>query len=543
MSSPVPPPAARGERGIVLVAAVLIVLLGSVLAFSFMATTVGERSLSSNVQVARGSLYSADAGVRAAQQELANLARVRVNDLALQYAGAGPMITRPDTLLPATLTLTSASPRFNALMSVAFADSDLADSAQVYDYAYTVTATGNLGPLGARRIESRGLLRVSASRGSFADFLMFTHIHTMANGSPIWFTSSGLFDGRMHTNGQFRFAYQPTFMDLISSANGKAWFYNKGKPVELAADNNGTVDVPSLLGGFDRGAPVINLPPNSYGQQNAALGYSPGSTTPPTNAQINQAIGNGGGSGTPPNGIYLPNSGGALTGGIYVQGNLDQCVVRIDSLGRQVYALRQGSTTRTMFVDRSANLTTIVSGGISQTYTGTPRGVLYTTGGIQDLRGPDRVNGQPSPALADGTQLLIAAAGDVVLQGDVTCHDYDYGQSVLGIYSSGGSVRVGTGAPNDMYLDAYVMATGAQGAFSVDSYGYGSPRGTFHLRGGMVATYYGAFYTFDANGVLRTGYARDFHYDRRGLIPPYYPTAPRLIPNQPSARTTSWKEM
>ena len=70
-------------------------------------------------------------------------------------------------------------------------------------------------------------------------------------------------------------------------------------------------------------------------------------------------------------------------------------------------------------------------------------------------------------------------------------------------------------------LDAFVMATNStNGAFTVDNYGSGSPRGTFHLRGGSVTNFYGAFYTFNSDGSLKTGFARDFHYDRRGLIPP-----------------------
>jgi len=52
----------------------------------------------------------------------------------------------------------------------------------------------------------------------------------------------------------------------------------------------------------------------------------------------------------------------------------------------------------------------------------------------------------------------------------------------------------------------------------------------------------------DANGIpLKdpvTGYTRSFHYDRRGLIPPLYPTVPNsLTPDTPSARTIAWKEI
>jgi hypothetical protein len=59
----------------------------------------------------------------------------------------------------------------------------------------------------------------------------------------------------------------------------------------------------------------------------------------------------------------------------------------------------------------------------------------------------------------------------------------------------------------------------------------------------MVTRYYGAFYTFDTSGKLKTGYARDFHYDRRGLVPPYYPSTNLFNADDPSARTLVWKEI
>jgi len=535
-------PDVRGERGVALLAAVLTVMLVAVLALAFMNTMRGERAQSSNVQVARGSLYAADAGVRAAQQQLANLARTKLDSLAVLYAGSGSIIKAPGTFFPAgDILLNASQPKFSAVTTIAWADSDLSDSAQVYNYRYTVTSTGEAGAFGSRVIQSQGLLRVSASRGTFADFLVFTNQHQMADGSPIWFSSSSHFDGRVHTNTEFRIAYQPTFEDLISSVNQRAWFYNLGSSLELDSDNNGSIDVPNLYGGFQRGAPNIPLPPTSYAQQNAALGFNPHSLVPPSNFEINQALGLPG-SGPPPNGIYVPHVGSTLTGGIYVQGNLGSCTMSTDTLGRQIYTMTQSGQQRTITVDYSLG-TTAVSDGITETtYTGTPRGSLYTNGAINGLGGPGRVNGEVVPALADGTQLLITARDDIILVDDMVYAHYDTGHSVLGLYSDDGSVRVGTSCPNDMHLDAFVLAAGDYGEFTVDGFNSGSPRGAFHLRGGAVEQFYGAFYQFDSDGNLKSGYGRDFHYDRRGLVPPFYPTTPLLIPNVPAARTLAWKE-
>lgn len=537
------------ERGIALVSALLVLVLISVVGVTFMATSVSERAMSSNVHVARASLISADAGVRAAQQVLANTARTRLNNYIAVYAGSGPIVTNPDSLFPTgTYTATSTSPPFSATATVAWADTQLTQQAQSYDYRYTITSTGTFGNAGMRQVQSTGLLRVSAQRTTFAQYLVFTDKHTTPSGGAIWFSSDARFDGKVHTNGEFRFAYQPEFQDLVTSHHNKAWYYNKGNPKELAANNNGTIDVPDFYGGFNRGAPTVSLPPNSYDQQAAALGL-PQTGTAPSNTLINTQLGTGAGSGSPPNGVYLVNSGGAVTGGIYIQGNLDRMLCTADTVNnRQIYTLQQGGVTKTITVNPGTNTTTVTVGASSTTYTGVPQGITYCNGQISDLRGPDRVSGTPPPALLDGQGLLIAAKDDIVIQRDITMDNYQNGTAVLGIYSSGGDVRVGTGAPNDMYLDAYVMAVGGMttgnGAFTVDNYNSGSPRGTFHLRGGMITQYYGAFYTFYSNGTLKTGFARDFKYDRRGLVPPFFPTTPLFAQtNLPSARTLAWKEL
>lgn len=546
---PRPLPATSNERGIALVAAVLVVLLSSVMVVTFMSNTVGERAVSSNVQTAKTSLYAADAGVRTQQQLLANYAGTQLAAKITQWTNngaTGPVITQPDSLFNGgPMSTSSSNPPFNASGTIRWLDSVIADSAQVYNYLYTIQSAGSVGTTGRRNVQAQGILRVSATRGSFANYLIFTNTHTSASGSSIWFTSSVNFDGHVHTNTRLRFAYQPTFQDNVTSVSTTAEYYNNGGTVKnLNANNNGTIDVPNFYGGFDRGQPNVPLPTNSYNQQSAALGLS-STGSAPTNAQINTAIG-ASGSGTPANGIYLPNTGSAITGGIYVQGSLDQMKMWTDTTTNvQYYRLVQGSTTKTITVNPSSNTTTVqVGSGTPTVYTGTPRGIAYVNGGIADLRGPDRVSGTPPPALATGTKLLITTKDDVVIQRDVTMDDYNAATNVLGIYSTTGSVRIGSSAPADCNLDAYVMAIGSSGEFKVDNYDSGSPRGTFHLRGGVVASYYGAFFTFNSsNGALKTGYARDFRYDRRGLVPPYYPTTTRFNANIPSARTLAWKEI
>lgn len=531
------------QDGIALVTAVLMLLLMSVLGATFMVISLSERSSSSNVQTARMATHAADAGVRTAQQELANVARARLDSLTLAWSGSGPLVASPASLFPVgPITISSTNPKFQATASVAFVTSDTSSASQTFDYRYTIRSEGLGGFAGQRNIESTGILRVSASRGSFTDYLVYTNQHTSTSGGAIWFTSNTNFDGRVHTNGKFRFAWQPTFHDLVTSVSSTAMYNNDGDPVELAANSNGTLDVPHFYGGFDRGSANVALPTNAFGQMSAALGLPAASTARPNNSDVNLRIGAGTNSSSPADGIYLPNSLGALTGGIYVHGDLDRCALSIDGSGRQVYFLQQGGTTRTITVDRAANRTYVDSGTGPVSYNGVPQGVLYVEGSIDDLRGPDRVGGEVVPALATGTRLLITAEDDIRIERDITCDNYEAATNVLGLFTTNGGVHVGGTAPDNMKLDAYVMAAGSSGVFAVDNHNMGDPRGLFQLRGGMVTEFYGAFGTFNQAGIT-SGYGRDFHFDRRGLVPPYFPMTNRYTADIPSARTVTWIEV
>jgi hypothetical protein len=209
---------------------------------------------------------------------------------------------------------------------------------------------------------------------------------------------------------------------------------------------------------------------------------------------------------------------------------------------RQYYQISVGPNHESFEIDRVANVTRVwdknsIGGAPDHVYAGVPNGVVYASGGINNLTGPDRdvSTGAVPAALAINQRWLIASPGDIVINGDLTCDQYDSATNVLGIFSSGGAVRIGSSAPDNVHLDAFVMACGpTTGEFRVDGYNSGPTRGTVNLRGGVVAS----------NGNPVTGYTRNFHYDRRGLIPPLYPTTGvALKVDSPTARTIAWKEI
>jgi len=319
------------------------------------------------------------------------------------------------------------------------------------------------------------------------------------------------------------------------------------------ANNNGTIDTPDFFGGYLRNQATVTLPANANDPQSAALGLTPNGTAP-SNSQINTAL-TGSATGTPTNGGYVIHNGSAVSGGIYIQGTANRVKVWADTTtDRQYYQVSVPPNFISVEVDKAANQTRVwntlgMGGSPNQIYSGLPNGVVYSNGGINNLTGPDRdvVTGSVPPALAINQRVLIASNSDIVIQGDLTCDLFDNATNVLGIFSSGGAVRIGNSAPANLNVDAFVMACGGtNGEFAVDNWDSGSPRGAMNLRGGVVSRFYGAFYTWDVNGNPVTGYTRNFHYDRRGLIPPNYPTTPSansFQPDIPTARTIAWKEL
>jgi len=135
-------------------------------------------------------------------------------------------------------------------------------------------------------------------------YALFTDTHTSPSGGGVWFTNNTNFSGPVHTNGEFQFAFFPTFNDKIESVGAKAWFNNGGSPLELASTENvqnGTrIDAPlvppdpnpqaATPANFTLGAPSVPLPAGSYNQQGVAIGLSPGNTSQVTTTQIDAAI-------------------------------------------------------------------------------------------------------------------------------------------------------------------------------------------------------------------------------------------------------------
>ncbi|MFN2322265.1 MAG: DUF4900 domain-containing protein [Trueperaceae bacterium] len=88
---------------------------------------------------------------------------------------------------------------------------------QDYALPFVVVAEGSVGDY-TRRIVTSGEYKFKVGRGSFAQYALFTNVHTTERGTNIWFTGRTLFDGPVHTNQNFRFYDQPWFGGTVTSA-------------------------------------------------------------------------------------------------------------------------------------------------------------------------------------------------------------------------------------------------------------------------------------------------------------------------------------
>ncbi len=468
-------------------------------------------------------------------------------------------------------------------------------------YKYTVTSDGRVSPKFRRRVTLSGTYSIQLSLQSFALYALFTDTHTTPTGSPIWFTSNTSFNGPVHTNGEFRFAFFPTFTGKVESVNAKAWFNNGGSPIELANTENvqnGTrVDAPlvppdpnpqaATPANFTLGAPAVPLPNGPFNQQGVSVGRNPTDASAVTTGQITGAIPELTGAGSIPSGIYVPvmdtngncrsDAGEAMKGGVYVQGNLDSLTLGVSGT-TAVYTLVQGSTTTTVIVDRTNNQTTVSSNGwltppsgggcpgagpgpATRTFTGVPKGwqgpgdpnasIIFVQGNVNGVSG----------TLQQNEQTTIAASGTITISGNLQyqtppnpADPTSNPTNVLGLYSSGGDIVIGPTAPNNVIIQAILMAGSSGSSYNssvnVQNYNSGSPRGTVNLLGGLIEKYYGAFGTFSpSTGQNLTGYGRAFTYDTRmsrGFTPPFFPTTNLFVVtdgSQPLAGVkATWRE-
>ncbi len=470
---------------------------------------------------------------------------------------------------------------------------------QTYLADYTITSTGTAAD-GKRTVEEKGTLTVQLGRQSLSQYLFLVDDAAGASG---FFTTGNVFNGPAHANHNWGFRGAPQFNDTISTSDSNAWYWTASgcsgsSKLQLAADSRPPCTVPVFAKGFQKSVPAIALPTTVLGQNRAALGLTPttdinndGLPDSPTTKEICVALKLASGSvdcnvnppATPPTGVYLVNNSSSITGGIYVQGDVDQLTVTSVATAKQKYTFVQGITTYVILVDYNANTTTITKTplGLSTTYTGTPNGPaaistggptgqIFVTGTIKSLTGPARtgtvttnspqhpVPTQIPPALSLETQLNITAQNQIGLTGDLTyecdptvtassgrCNGSIPNNTVLGVMSTTSDVQIKTTAPSDLYLwGSYLVGTSSSG-LSVENATSRPAQGTLHMFGGLIQSTDQIRGQFNGS-TLSNGYLETYDYDSRfknsALTPPNFPTTRYFKVQDPQYTSLSFTE-
>jgi Tfp pilus assembly protein PilX len=487
-------------------------------------------------------------------------------------------------------------------------------SNQNYVMDYTITSTGTANG-GTRNVTEQGTFTVLMGQGSLNRYLFLVND---AGGQGGFFNSSSVFNGPVHANKNWGFNGNPTFTGLVTASNGlNANWTGSGVPNPPSASNgdigiyywcppspgstrlnratnavtatsNPPCSAPVFSGGFAYVSAPIPLPTSSLGQARAALGLNPAVTSggvpvAPTALETCQRLNLSTTCSpvlTPGTGVYLPNDGTNITGGIYIQGNVSSMTLNRPAANQQQYTVVQGATTTTILMNFTATPTTTITQnpGGSATYAGTPNGQapvgtggangqIFVNGTISGLTGPARTGTVPTngpqnpvpttipPALAKETQLNITATGQVGVTGDLTyeCDPTQLGipayitanpncnmngqplRTILGVMSTGSNVQIQSSAPNDIYLwGSYYTSTVGTG-LTVQNAGSRPPSGTMHLFGGLIQDMDQGRGVVTAAGVQVAGFNESYNYDTRfangAVTPPNFPTTRTFAPN------------
>ncbi|MEK6727595.1 MAG: DUF4900 domain-containing protein [Candidatus Omnitrophota bacterium] len=526
------------KRGVVLVVSLIVMTILLVLTGVYFLSLMTEKKSADSEEFTLQALGLAEAGANQGVSELRKRIRVDLlnnisvftqgsvikayvtnNDslgLLRDYAyGAGQpqfvVSSGQATVAVSALNLnTAVSGNYNATIIVTANGNPSNPSGEIYlfPYKYTIDSIGTITRqtpnIQKRTRLLQGVFTLTVRRDTFAKYALFTSHHSTPSGTTVWFTNTTNFTGPVSTNTRFSFRNNPSghFTEEASQHETKARFYNNGLTILLNADSNPPNDVPVFDNGFTRGADIMNLE-SSVSQadlKKEALGTlsNPGS-----------------------NGIYVPNNGTILTGGVYIVGN-SSVSMGLGTNNNPVYTITQGATTKIVTVDYANNQTKIQTGSVTETYQGIPDGesnigtLIYAKDNINNFSGTVQKN----------TALTVSSERDIVITNHVQYQEYTSSplsasgyNNLLGILSWGGNVRIGTSAPNNINIHGVVMAP--HGVFTVDNYNSGSARGTATLLGGAITDFYGPFGT-----VSGAGYGRNFVYDARmlqGMAPPYFP--------------------
>lgn len=229
--------------------------------------------------------------------------------------------------------------------------------------------------------------------------------------------------------------------------------------------------------------------------------------------------------------------GGSTNGSVFDKGfilNADQdSMATVDFATMKSQALTYGNllagNTYITFNGNNMRVTNARSGWTNYNLAVGTNKIIYvqraTTGASGTMRGTLEIGGR-----VDG-RVTIVAEDDIMITNHITYAEDPRtnasANDAVGLVTMD-DIWITTNAPNNLNIFAAMMATGVltneSGSFGVTNYNSGPTRGTLTVHGSIVQEVRGAVNTA-SSGIIQTGYAKNYAYDRRFSIqaPPYFP--------------------
>ncbi|MBV8669048.1 MAG: hypothetical protein JOZ28_07535 [Candidatus Eremiobacteraeota bacterium] len=509
----------KPRRGVALITALLMAVVFLVLIGALMAQMIGELQ---------------DVGAHSNSAIALDAAYAGVEDMVLQVeenaSGTGHVV-------PAPINYTYPSPA-HAKYSSSVTNTWNTNSGVVY---YQINSTGTETNSGQTR--SVTALVKSEPYSYFEQF-------TAGSSGNIYYTTGESFDGPVYNGGSMNIWYQdpsahPIFNNSVVSLNMPNFYEGVGK----TAVSYGAVQWADVASG---GSAALKIGTNPMALPTYQSNIADASEAYYGNASHTSALPTPGANGLYMNGGPALSGSGALTTGLYIQGNV-KITPSSPGSNNEVWTIAPngGSTiaaTYTVTVDFSAGTTTV-----AQT-TGCPCSSVTYTGTMSGM--PQAGSGQPNGAIfVDGNVLLDSGT----IHGDysITVPDYttDHAHTVTlngtapGIVykdqSSSSTDEFGVWA-NDIKVTGSNTSTGYEfdgdiftgydgecppctdGDFSNSAYNNGSVQGTFTFHGGLIQNINGPM-GISSGGSLISGFSRKYQYDARLAAnpPPGFPVTNR----------------
>ncbi len=531
------------NKGMALVATLIIVLVISTIAIALLSMTSSDLQLSSLQERSKETFYIADAGIDRAIAYLEKLGNPDFSDPAYPFRGIDD----------SWATLSEYGGEYDVEIK----------NSPTSSLSYIITSTGrkprndNDGWF-KTVIESKVTMKNFAMYAYFSDIEMFPidlDPGSGYGGKEIWFMSEDKIRGRLHSNDRINIAGTPEFFDKVTSAyinqatKDTSWrnYDGKAKPVFHDSYEGGVerIDLPSFRD--------ITSPSDKDSLQRIAAGSE-------------EFITDTGKS----NGVYVPNSGSVgnkhVTNGIWVKGDVKELVLGTDAAsGNSKIFINQTDSTNpkketTIYTLNSpmtfappivSTTTTYNSGTIViernvttgkydfNHYNEHTNGLLYVNGKINSLRATNSDGGVKG-------KITIASNNTITITNDIKyntrinnpdCFEVtkekpfpDFFDS-LGIITEG-NIKVATNAPNNIEINAIMMATGTSFYYE----GYRSvKKDTLTVHGSFIQAQRGPVGVFSGNS-RTAGYAKDYYFDARmkienpqfgQVLPPYFPVVGR----------------